>query len=90
MNFIIGILILVTLVLEGINIFLANQVSTESVSVARLNQEIEELEDKNYILKTQILEYAALDSVASRAAQLGFADNKTVISLYEPATVAIR
>ena len=81
-------LVLITMVLEGVNIFLSNQVSSESVTVSRLSSELEEVERRNYALRSEVLEYTSLDRVASRAAELGFVENKKVISLYKPAAVA--
>lgn len=83
-------LAIVALILEGVNIFLTNQVSSESVTVSRLEAEIAEIEQKNYTLKSDVLEYSSLDRVASRAAELGLGETKKKISLYEPVTVAVR
>jgi cell division protein FtsL len=83
-------LALIALVLEGINIFLTNQVSSESVTVSRLESEIGEIEQKNFTLKSDVLEYSSLERVASRAAEMGLVETKKTISLYEPVTVAVR
>ena len=83
-------LIVIALLLEGVNVFLTNQVSTESVTVNIMTQEIEELEQKNFTLRSEILEYTSFDSVASRAAELGFAETKKNITLYNEPHVAIR
>ena len=82
-------LLIITLLLEGVNVFLTNQISTESVTVNKLTAQIEKYEQSNFTIRSEVLEYTTLETVASRAAQLGFVENKNVISLYESASVAV-
>lgn len=83
-------LTVITFLFEGVNVFLSNQVSTESVTVTKLNKEIEELDQQNFTIRGEVLDYTSLEQVASRAAELGFVENKKVISLFEGSHVAIR
>lgn len=83
-------LILVTVVLEGVNIFLSNNAAGTSIEVARLSQELEVLDEHNISLNTDILSYSSYEHVASRAAELGFSQNKnSAIMLSAPLQVAL-
>lgn len=79
---------LVVASLQGAKIFLENQVATESIEVTQLKQEIAQQKEKNHHLKTQLLSYTSLETIASKAAQLGFVDKSDTISLFEPQQLA--
>lgn len=84
------VLIILIGVIEVFHVFLSNNVAIESVGLTDVEIKIDEIQNENEALKTEILEYASLDVVASRAAELGFADTEQYISLYNPLTVAQR
>ena len=89
-NLVVLLLIITTLVLQGINIYLSNKIAANSINVSKMQENIDALNEKNQILEAKILDSTSLDHIASRAAQLGFAsDNKNYISLYSPLEVAI-
>jgi cell division protein FtsL len=89
-NLVVLLLIVITLVLQGINIYLSNKIAANSINVSKMQENIDALNEKNQILEAKILDSTSLDHIASRAAQLGFAsDNKNYISLYSPLEVAI-
>lgn len=88
LNIIIIVLVLATFVLEGVNIFLSNRVSTDSIAASQLQQELARVEQENEILKTKVLEFASFESVASRAAEFGFVEPKDTLSLDAPVEVA--
>ena len=82
-------LIFIAVFLELANVFLLNKVSTDSIYASKLKQEISVFEEKNMILKTEILQSTSMDMIASQAASLGFVEPTGYISLYSPLTVAV-
>lgn len=85
---IIFILVLSVVGLELFNIFLSNRVTTDSIEASKLKKEIAEYTQKNNILKSKIYEHASYDSIASRAAEVGFQEARDTISLDTPVHVA--
>jgi hypothetical protein len=85
----IGLLLIITIILEIINVHLANKLDSKSMYASQLQIEYSKLEQDNLILKSQVLKYTSFESIASRAAQLGFAEEKSFVSLYSPAEVAL-
>ena len=84
-------LVAVTIVLEGFNIFISNSIAGSSIEVSLLTQEIEGIDEKNTSLKTELLSYSSFESVASRAASLGFIENKnSAMMINSPLKVALR
>lgn len=83
------ILLLVSVVgLELFNIFLSNRVSTDSIEANQLQKDIALYTQKNNVLKSKVYEFASFDSVASRAAEFGFAKATGSITLDAPVQVA--
>lgn len=83
-------LILVTVLLEGVHVYLSNRIASTSIEVAQLREEIETLDEKNTALKTELLAYSSFNRIASRAAELGFQESKrNVMVLNAPLQVAI-
>lgn len=81
-------LFIATVVLEGFNIYLTNGVNTDSIQATDLRNAIAEVDEKNQNLHSEILEFTSFDSVASRAATLGFEGSRESISLHSPVEVA--
>lgn len=89
-NTLVLLLVLSTIILQGVNVYLSNKLAANSIDASDLQKKISSLQEKNQILETKILEATSLDYIASRAASLGFVnDNKNYISLYSPLEVAI-
>jgi cell division protein FtsL len=83
-------LLVAAVILEGFNIFLSNSIAGSSIEVSLLSQKIEEIEGKNTSLKTELLSYSSFENIASRAASLGFVENKdTAIMINAPLKVAL-
>lgn len=83
-------LFLTVILLEGINVYLSNRVAGTSIEVSRLTQSVEILDEKNISLKSELLSFSSFDRVASRAAELGFTENKdSAIMVNTPLQVAI-
>lgn len=87
--FIVSILALTALVLEAVSLSQANKVAAESLEAGKLTEKITTLEEENSSLQSKIFEYTSFDSVASRAAELGYIETKSSISLYDELPIAI-
>ncbi len=82
-------LVVAFLLLEGVNIYLSNKVSLESISASKVRNQIAKLQEKNQVLSGEILDYTSYEYIASRAGELGFHEEKDFVSLYAPVQVAI-
>lgn len=87
---IVVLLVLTVVLLEGIQVYLSNRIAGTSIEVSRLQAQIKELDEKNISLKSQLLSLSSFESIASRAAEMGFVENKTQdITLKAPIPVAL-
>ena len=86
---IVVILAIIAGVLELANLHLAGKIASNSIEVKKIQQEIALLQENNEVLNSHVLSLASLDTVASRAAQLGFVDNQSYIFLNSPVEVAL-
>lgn len=82
-------LVCAAVVLEFVNIHYANRLATDSLYAPKLARHAKDLEQKNLILRAEILKYTSYAMIASRAAELGFSDAKNYISLYQSLPVAL-
>ena len=88
MNTIVLILFIATVILEVANIFLSNRLTTDSIKATALRDEISVIDEQNQNIRSEILGFTSFDSIASRAATLGFVNAKESISLSSPIEVA--
>lgn len=84
-----GLLCILALALEITNVFLSNTLSADSITAGQLQAKIKNLEQKNLILHSELLENTSYEQIASRAADLGFGESKHTISLNRPPKVAL-
>lgn len=84
-----ALLIVTTIVLECVNVFFSNTVAGSSIEVATIRQDIQMIDEKNMSLRSELLSYSSFERIASRAAELGFVENKNAISLTAPLPVAV-
>lgn len=85
------ILLLVTASFLGLfNISLSSRLASDSVKVKKLQTNIDKLEEKNQILKSEVLEITSFEVLASRAAELGFVDATKYISLHKDSKLSLR
>lgn len=83
-------LLSVVVLLEGVQVYLSNRIAGTSIEVARLQTQIKEVDEKNISLKSQLLSLSSFESIASRAAEMGFIENKNSdITLKAPIPVAL-
>ena len=84
-------LVVLFAVLQIVNIHLSNSISTNSIYAANDKAKVEDLSEKNTLLKTEVLKYTSYDYVASKAGEIGFVENnKNTISLSGPKSFAQR
>lgn len=88
-GFIIVVLSIVAIVLQIVQLSVANSVAADSLNAGELTSKIQELEEENSMLSSKIFEYTSFEDVASRAAVLGFTESKSHISLYEDLPIAM-
>ncbi len=81
-------LILSALTLEGVNIFFSNRMATDSIVASKLKRELAVIVQENEILQAKVYELSSYESVASRAAEFGFKEPVSTISLNTPVQVA--
>lgn len=90
-KFLLGILFTAIALIEGANIFLSNSLAGSSMEVSGIKEEIVKIEEKNTTLKTELLSFSSFENISSRAAALGFKENKdTAIIINAPLKVALR
>lgn len=78
------------LIVEGANIFLSNSLAGSSMEVSAVKKQIQDLDEKNTTLRTELLSFSSFENIASRAAGLGFGEYKdTAIMINTPLKVAI-
>ncbi|HRN96521.1 MAG TPA: hypothetical protein PLD54_03695 [Candidatus Levybacteria bacterium] len=85
---IIVLLVLSAITLEGVNIFLNNRMATDSIQASQLKKELAVVVQENNVIKAKVYELSSYESVASRAAELGFKEASSTISLDAPVQVA--
>jgi cell division protein FtsL len=83
-------LLVTVLVMEGVNIFLSNRLATDSIEASILKKELAEVTQENNIVRAKVYELSSYESVASRAAEFGFAEAQGTISLDTSVQVALQ
>ncbi len=74
-------LLALTIGLELLNIHLSGILASNSVEVKKLQESISNLNEQNHILNSKVLELTSFETVASKAAGLGFVEDHKYISL---------
>lgn len=72
----------IAFVLELINIQLSSRIASDSVTVKKIQERIGMQLEKNQILQAKVYELTSFEAVASRAAELGFKEADSYISLH--------
>lgn len=70
-----------TIVLELLNIHLSGLLASNSITVKKLQTNIAKLDEENQILNSKVLAQTSFETVASKAAELGFVQSSSYISL---------
>ena len=90
LNITITVLIIAMVATQCLSIYISNTSAADSISATKLSSRLEELQEENINLESQILSYASYQIVASRAATLGYKNTRDFISVYDPVQVAAR
>lgn len=72
------------------NVTLTNTAVDEGVVVARLTQEIAQLENDNTIMAATVATSGSLGNLSAQLESLGFVDSPAVVAIPTPASVASR
>lgn len=74
-------LAILTIGLELANIHLSGKLASDSVTVKKLQVNIANLEEHNQILNSKVLSQTSYETIASKAATLGFVEDHSYIYL---------
>lgn len=75
---------------QVVSVYMSNTNALDSVSATKLKAQIETVTEENVQLSAKVLALSSYNNIASRAAEMGFEDNRDIISVYDPVSVAIR
>lgn len=89
MSKIIIFLSVVFLLLQIIQVFVVNTVAADSIENAQLQTQLDAVESKNAVIKSELLKYTSYTHVSSKAAELGFKDTKSFMMVDTPLEVAV-
>ena len=67
--------------LEMINVNLSGKLAADSVSIKKIQNDTALLEEENQILNTKVLQLTSFETIASRAAEMGFVQEPSYITL---------
>ena len=88
--YVIATLLLIALsVIEVSYLTHADALASESMNAQKLRKEIAKVEEKNQIIKSEILSLSSILIVSSKAAELGFAKPTEFISLKKLDSIAL-
>jgi cell division protein FtsL len=88
-KFLIIFLIFSAVLTQILKVYISNTAALDSIEASGLNAKIKEIEESNMELRTQILSLSSFQTIASRAADLGYRDSRDIISVYDPVKVAV-
>lgn len=77
----VALLLVATIGLELLNIHLSGRLASNSITVRKLQDSIAKLNEENQILNSKVLAQTSFETVASKAASLGFEQRNQYISL---------
>jgi hypothetical protein len=83
------VLITVAALSQIAKIYINSATAIESIGATKLTAELEKVQEQNIQIETKVLTYASYTEIASKAAALGYQDNQDIISVYDPAPLAI-
>jgi len=82
----IGVIIVLSIVQGGIS----NKLSTKGILVGKIEEEINYYKTQDAILSEELLSYSSLTNLASKASELGFANEGKQFVLNSSAPLAVR
>ena len=85
-----GMLLLLILVLTGVRVVVANNISTNGIALGEIQNKNSYYERENMVLKEKVLTLSSLNTIASQAAVLGFVPVDHAISLSSSIPLALK
>lgn len=86
----IGFNVIVILFLSFVQVVVANSISTTGIELEKMQKEIAVLKKKNALLHEDVLVASSLTQISSKAAELGFTEEKSPFVLSSPLPLARR
>ncbi len=87
---VVSIIVCIVIILSIVQVTVANMISTKGIEVSKMEQAIQDYKRKNTLMKEKILEQASYTEIASKAATLGFVEEKNSVYLSTPLPLARR
>lgn len=67
--------------LEVLNINLSDKLASDGLTVRKIQENIDKIEEENQVLNVKVLELTAFETISSKAGQLGFVPAKSYLTL---------
>lgn len=83
------VLIIAAVATQAVKVYISNSTQVASIKATKLSQRVSKLAADNIQLEAKVLNLSSYNNVASRAAELGFATSKDIVSVYDPVQVAL-
>lgn len=80
---------IIALILQITTIFVSNNIASDSIYASELAEKIDNLDEKNLSLRSEVLHFSSFEIISQQAIELGFVTPKNFISLHTPLHVAI-
>lgn len=78
------------IILSIVKTVLSERLSTSGVSLAKIEEEINNYKMQNTVLKEKLLTVSSLNNIASKALLLGFIEKKSEFVLSKPLPLAVK
>lgn len=88
--FFITCIVLIIIMLSIVQVIVSNNLSTTGIELAKYQEEINRYHRENTVLHEEILEKSSYTFIASKAAELGFVEEKSRVYLTDPVPVAFK
>lgn len=88
--FFITCIILIIIMLSIVQVIVSNNLSTTGIELAKYQEDINTYQKENTILHQELLEKSSYTYIASKAAELGFVEDKSRVYLTDPIPVAFK
>ncbi|MCL4418624.1 hypothetical protein M1146_00815 [Patescibacteria group bacterium] len=86
----IAISIFIILILSIAKTVVSNRFSTTGIALEKTESELNSYKTQNLVLREKLLAMSSLTNIASKAALLGFVENKSQVILTKPLPLAIK
>lgn len=82
--------ILIIFILSIAKTVVSNRLSTTGIALEKTESELNSYKTQNLVLREKLLAMSSLTNIASKAALLGFVENKSQVILTKPLPLAIK